>query len=85
MTISLSAEQQTQAIASIKRYFTENLDEEAGDLQALLLLEYFLTEIGPVVYNQAIAAAQTYFQEKTMDLDGSCYEEEFGFWRQKGD
>lgn len=31
------------------------MDEEIGDLQADLLLDYVLGEIGPTVYNRAIA------------------------------
>lgn len=56
------------------------MDEEIGDLQADLLLDYVLGEIGPTVYNRAIADAKAYFLLKTDDLDGSCYEPEFGYW-----
>ena len=80
MAIRLLPEAKKQAIASIKRYFAENMEEEVGDLKADLLLDFFLREIGPTVYNRAIAHAQAYFQEKTVDLDGSCFEPEFGYW-----
>ena len=53
---------------------------EVGDLKAKLLLDFFLGEIGPIVYNSAIADAQAYFQGKVADLEGSCYEAEFGYW-----
>jgi hypothetical protein len=33
------------------------------------------------VYNGAVADAQAYFQGKVTDLEGSCYEAEFGYWR----
>jgi uncharacterized protein (DUF2164 family) len=55
MAIKLSAETTKQLIASIKRYAAANLDEEIGDLKAGLLLDYCLKEIGPTIYNQAIA------------------------------
>jgi len=32
------------------------------------------------VYNRAIADAQAYFQERTVDLEGVCYEKEFTYW-----
>jgi uncharacterized protein (DUF2164 family) len=51
-----------------------------GDLKARLLLEYCLEEIGPSIYNQAIADAQSYFTGRVADLEGVCHEEEFGFW-----
>ncbi len=70
-------------IASIKRYFAENMEDEIGDLKALLLLEFVLKEIGPSIYNQAVGDAQACMQEKVTDLDGSCFEPEFGYWTKK--
>ena len=81
MAITLAAETQKQAIASIQRYFKEQLDEEVGDLRARLLLDFVLKEIGPTIYNHAIRDAQAYFQGTVIDLDGTCYETEFDYWR----
>ncbi len=81
MAIKLERDAEQRALASIKRYFTENMDGEVGDLKAKLLLDFFLGEIGPTVYNGAIADAQAYFQGKVADLEGSCYEAEFSYWR----
>ena len=80
MAIKLARDTQKRSIASIRRYFAENMEEEVGDLKAQLLLDFFLKEIGPTVYNHAILDAQAYFQEKTADLDGTCHEPEFGYW-----
>lgn len=66
--------------ASVRRYATESLDEEMGDLKAGLLLDFFLKELAPTVYNQAIADAQAYFHARTADLEGVCYVEEFAYW-----
>lgn len=89
MTIKLSKETRDRAIASIKRYFIENLDEEIGDLKASLLLDFCLQEIGPCIYNQAIAdaqsymvEAQSYMEDKISDLSGTCYEPEFNYWQE---
>ena len=38
MAITLSPDANKKALASIKRYVRENLDEEIGDLKAALLL-----------------------------------------------
>lgn len=78
--MQLSPDTRKQIIASLQRYFAENMDEEIGDLQADLLLDYVLGEIGLTVYNRAIADAKAYFLLKTDDLDGTCYEPEFGYW-----
>ena len=80
MAIKLSPETTKRLVASLKRYAAENLDEEIGDLKAGLLLDYCLAEIGPLVYNQAIADAQSYFTGRVADLEGVCHEAEFGFW-----
>jgi len=80
MTITLSEEVRRQAIASLKRYFAEELDQDVGELKAGLLLEYFLEEIAPSVYNGAIADAQTYLRDRVADLEGACAIPEFSYW-----
>lgn len=82
MAVTLSPEAKKRSIASLKRYFVEHMDEETGDLKADLLLDYFLKEIAPCVYNQAIADARAFFEAKTADLDGSCHQVEFGYWKE---
>lgn len=84
MALSLTPDTSRQLRESIKRFAAEHLDEEIGDLKASLLLEFCLTEIGAVVYNRAIADAQSYFQERTADLDGVCHQPEFTYWTKAG-
>jgi uncharacterized protein (DUF2164 family) len=81
MSIVLTKEARQQAIESIKRYYAESMEDEVGDLKAGLLLDFFLKEIGPSVYNKAVTDAQAYFQEKLVDLDGVVYEPEFQHWK----
>ena len=81
MTIKLKKETEERLIASIKRYVEENMDEEIGDLKARMLLDFAVREIGPSIYNSAIADAQAHLQERVSELDGSCYEPEFGYWQ----
>ena len=78
--ISFPAAERKQAIASLQQYFAENMDEEIGDLKASLLLDFVTAELGPTIYNQAIADARTFFEERTADLAGVCYHEEFPYW-----
>ena len=84
MAITLPPEHTTRLLASITRYAAENLELDFGELQAHLLLDYCLQEIGPVVYNQAIGDAQRYFQGRVADLEGVCYEHEFTYWPPPG-
>jgi uncharacterized protein (DUF2164 family) len=80
MAIELPAEAKKQALGSIKRYVAESFEQDIGDLKAGLLLDYFLREIAPTVYNQAVADARAYFQARVGDLEGVCFEEEFAYW-----
>ena len=81
MPIELESDQRKRAIASIRRYFDENMDEDIGELKATLLLDFVLVEIAPSVYNLAVTEAQTYFRDKVADLEGVCHEFEFGYWK----
>ncbi len=78
MAIKLKDDVRKKLIATIQSYCEENMNESIGDLKAGFLLEFMLKEIGPAVYNKAIADAQAYFQERVTDLDGCCYEPEVG-------
>jgi len=83
MAVKLSKEITQDLIQSLQKYFEEELDHEIGDLRATLLLDYLLQEVGPTIYNQAIADAQSYFQDKTLDLESTLYEPEMTFWQPK--
>jgi uncharacterized protein (DUF2164 family) len=78
--IRLTDEAKKQAIASIRRYFQEEWEQDIGDLKAGLVLDYVLRELGPTVYNRAIADARAFFDERAADLDGVCYRAEFPYW-----
>jgi uncharacterized protein (DUF2164 family) len=56
------------------------MPESIGELPAGLLLNFFLEEIGPSIYNKAIADAQTRFAVRVADLSGEMYEDEFQYW-----
>jgi uncharacterized protein (DUF2164 family) len=79
-TIELSKEQRVDAIASLQRYFDENMAEPLGEMKAGLLLDFFLEEIGPAVYNQAVADAQTRMQLRVADLSGELFADGFQYW-----
>jgi uncharacterized protein (DUF2164 family) len=80
MAITLDPDARKQAVASIRRYFAETWEQDVGDLKIGLLLDYFLKEIGPSVYNGAIGDAQVFFRDRVVDLEGTCFEKEFDFW-----
>ncbi len=80
MPPELSKEARSDAIAAIRRYFEENFSEPIGELAAGLLLNFFLEEIGPAIYNRAIADAQHRMEQRAADLSGELFFPEFQYW-----
>ena len=81
MTIEISKEARQQAVASIERYFLENMEEKIGNITAGALFGFFLEELGPLIYNRAVADAQERLQSRIMELDIEVHEDEFQYWR----
>ena len=80
MAIELPKETRAEAIKSIERYFEVNMEERIGNIQAGALLAFFIEEIGPSIYNKAIADAQERMQMRAAELDIECHEDEFRYW-----
>jgi uncharacterized protein (DUF2164 family) len=81
MAIELSKESRKELISSIERYFQENMQERIGNIAASALLGFFLDELGPVVYNKAVADVQERLQARVMEVDLEIHEDEFQYWR----
>lgn len=84
MTIEITKDARAEAIASIQRYFDAHMDERIGNIAAGGLLGFFLEEIGPVIYNQAVADVQERLQMRVAELDIEVHEEAFTYWRRQG-
>ena len=81
MSIELGKEAKAQAVASIERYFRENMDEPIGNVAAGGLLGFILEEIGPAIYNKAVFDVQERLQARVSELDLEVHEDEFQYWR----
>ena len=44
------------------------------------LLNFFIEDIGPAIYNQGVVDAQTRMQLRVADLPGELYADEFQYW-----
>jgi uncharacterized protein (DUF2164 family) len=66
--IKITKEQRDEMIAAIKHYFLKNREEEMGDLQAGLVLDFILEELAPEFYNQGVSDSYTYMKETIEDL-----------------
>ena len=67
-SIELTKEVKEEQIKNIKEFFLSERDEAISDFQAETLLQFILREIGPLIYNQAIADAYALMSSKVEDL-----------------
>ena len=68
--ITLTKEQNKNAVEEIRSYFENERDESIGDLQGQLVLDFIIDKIGPIIYNQGIEGMQRYMNEKVEDMYG---------------
>lgn len=73
MAIELGKDRRERAVAEIRRFFDDELDQEIGDLKAILVLEFFLRDLAPFVYNAAVQDARAWIRERLEDLEGSVF------------
>ena len=84
MPLTLPDDARKQEIASLRRYFDEELEQDIGDLKADMVLDFILAEIAPTVYNQGIQDAQRLMQERVTEMDAALYAEEFAHFTKRG-
>jgi uncharacterized protein (DUF2164 family) len=78
MRIRLSPERRASLLRAIKQHFAAEFDEPVSDFRAQGLLDFFVRELGPPVYNQGVRDASGFMQEKLADIEGEVYERENG-------
>ncbi|OWW18932.1 DUF2164 domain-containing protein [Noviherbaspirillum denitrificans] len=83
MTIELTKDARNDALTSLQKYFQQNMEEPLGNIAAGGLLDFFLEEIGPAIYNKGVADAQKHLQMRVSELDIEVHEEEFPYWQRK--
>lgn len=83
MTLELRKEARDAAQASIERYFEQEFDQRLGNLQSAALLDFFVREIGPFVYNHAVSEVQDRLLARVQELDIECHAEELTYWHAK--
>ncbi|WP_349409761.1 DUF2164 domain-containing protein [Pseudalkalibacillus sp. SCS-8] len=66
--IKISKEDREQLIENIQGYFVDERGEEIGELAAGLLLDFFLSEAGPFVYNQGVQDAKRLMFDKMENM-----------------
>jgi uncharacterized protein (DUF2164 family) len=84
MDIKLSPDTEKRLHGAIQRFVAEEYGETLGELGAGTFLTFCLKELGPAIYNQAVADAQACLQERVTDLENICFAEETSYWDKGG-
>lgn len=71
--ITFSKEEQRDLIPRIKAFVSQELDQEIGDLQASMLMDFFANSLGHAVYNRAIYDAQALIATKADKMAEALY------------
>lgn len=74
MRIKLSPDRRAALVRAIKAHFKTEFDDTLSDFRAEALLDFFVRELGPPVYNQGVRDATGYVQNKLADIEGDIFE-----------
>ena len=76
MRIRLDPDRRSMLLDAIARFYRDEFDEALSEFRAASLLDFFVRELGPPVYNQGVRDAAGYVQEKLTDIEGEVFERE---------
>ncbi len=65
---TFSRPEKTAITLKIQEYFREELDQEIGNLQAGLFLNFIAEEIGPFFYNKGVQDSQSALRKRIDEL-----------------
>ena len=71
--IELYREARQAAAAGLRKVLIEELDVEVGSLQAEMILDRLVLDLGPVLYNRALTDARAVIAAKAEDMDEALY------------
>jgi uncharacterized protein (DUF2164 family) len=66
--IKVTKERRDEIVSEIKNYFSNEREEELGDLAAGLILDFILEKIAPEFYNQGVYDSHQYLKDAIEDL-----------------
>ncbi|MEQ4486140.1 DUF2164 domain-containing protein [Cohnella silvisoli] len=73
ISIKLPKEEKEEIVKNVQTYFEEERSEIIGALGAEQLIDFMIRELGPYIYNKAIADARTIINEKNNQIDDELY------------
>jgi uncharacterized protein (DUF2164 family) len=74
MPIKFPRKTKEALVPVIQTYFAEERDETLGNLETEFLLDFFISQIGPYIYNQAISDTQAHLRDKLTNIEEGLYE-----------
>lgn len=66
--IKINEEEKEEMRQILVNYFAEERDEDLGELASQLILDFFIEELSPYIYNQGVEDAHVYMKDKVEDL-----------------
>ncbi len=78
LRVRLSDERRATLLRGLKEHFADHFDEPLSDFRAEGLLDFFVRELGPPVYNQGVRDASKFMHDKLADIEGEVYERDSG-------
>lgn len=73
ISIKLPKEEKEEIIKSVQSYFEEERSEAIGAIGAEQLIDFMIKELGPYIYNKAIADTRIIINEKNNQIDDELY------------
>ncbi|MNX43801.1 hypothetical protein D3C86_742650 [compost metagenome] len=73
LSIKLPKEEKDEIIQNVQNYFEEERSETIGALGAEQFIDFMIKELGPYIYNKAIADARTLIHDKINQIDDELY------------
>lgn len=71
--MKLPKEQKDQMIRLIQAYFETERGETIGDLAADGVLDFFMTQLSPYVYNQALSDCRVLVNQRMISIEEDIY------------
>lgn len=79
--MKLPPQERDQALQSLKKYLSDELNLDLGNIQTGALLDFVVHEFGPLSYNQGVRDAEAFFRTRLEELPDSCFEQPLTHWQ----
>ena len=76
MRVRLSDERKADILRKLAEMYSREFDQTLSPFRSEQILDFFVKNLGPSVYNQAIQDARGFMMERLEDLDATFYEKD---------